>query len=126
MTIGALFTEVDELKPSQYDDAYKLRWLNEVEGRIAKELIETHETDADMEDFEFHGYTEETPIDTELIAKEPYAVLYKYYLLAQIDLTNEEIDRYRNSAIMFNQAYQDFVNYWYRTHKTKYPVRYKH
>lgn len=126
MTLGALFTEVDEVKPSQYDDAYKLRWLNEVEGRIVKELLETRMPDVGMEGFEFHSYTEETPLDTELIAKEPYAILYKYYLMAQIDLINEEIDRYHNSAVLFNQAYQDFSDYWCRTHKTKYPTRYKH
>lgn len=126
MTIGELFAQIDELKPSQYDDSVKTIWLNEIEGRIVKELIEVCEPDADMEGFEFHGYTDATPIDTELAAKEPYAVLYRYYLYAMIDLANEETDRYQNNSILFNQAYQDFANYWYRTHKTKYPKRFKH
>ena len=126
MTIGELFAQVDELKPSRYDDTVKMIWLNEVEGRIVKELIEVCVPDADMEEFSFQEYTDSTPIDTTLIAKEPYAVLYRYYLYSMIDLTNEETDRYQNNAMLFNQAYQDFANYWYRTHKTKYPKRFKH
>lgn len=126
MELGTLFAEVDELKPSQYDDSIKLKWLNEVEWRIVKEIIETHVPDESMSEFTFTGYTNDTPLETELIAKEPYAVLYKYYLFSMIDLANEEPDRYQNDAILFNQAYQDFANYWNRTHKSIYPCGFKH
>lgn len=126
MQLGTLFAEVDELKPSQYDDTVKLKWLNEVETRIVREIIETHEPDTALAELDFVGYTNDTPLETELIAKEPYATLYKYYLFSMIDLTNEESDRYQNDAILFNQAYQDFANYWNRTHKSIYSCRFKH
>ena len=126
MKLGELFAEVDELKPSQFDDSVKVKWLNEVEGRIIKEVIAAREEDASMEGYAFNGYTNETPIDTELVVKEPYAALYRYYLFSMIDLGNEEYDRYQNSAALFNQAYADFANYWYRTHKTAGVKRFIH
>lgn len=57
-------------------------------------------------------------MDTELLVPDPYTDLYKYYLFSMIDFTNEEMDRYTNSMLMFNTSWQEFVNYWYRTHDT--------
>ena len=64
-------------------------------------------------------------MDTELLAPDPYTDLYKYYLFSMIDFTNEEMDRYTNSMLMFNNSWQEFVNYWYRTHGTVLTERFK-
>lgn len=177
MTINELLTEVDDLKPNLYDDRQKIKWINQVEGRIIKEILETHEPDKELEEqnllqgertedtessgdveetedaegaentengpskeetgwklvkpmekrrpvYEFKGYNEETNMDTELIAKEPYTDLYKFYLISMINLYNEEYDRYQNAAMLFNNAYQDYANYYNRTHKSAYPRRF--
>lgn len=144
MTINELLAEVDELKPNAYTDAQKVRWINVVEGRIVNEIIKTHLPNPEelpeeeivednskaavmkgiYIDGEFKGYTELTNIDTELIAVEPYTELYKYYLFSMIDMHNEEYDRYQNSALMFNETYQSFANYWNRTHRSSGPVRF--
>ena len=117
MTINELITEVDDLKGNQFGDAQKIKWINEVEGRILEEILKKRELDEGMELPEFVEYDENTNMDTELLVPAPYTDLYKYYLFSMIDLNNEEYDRYQNTAVLFNNSYQQFANYWYRTHK---------
>ena len=116
MTINDLITEVDDLKTNQYSDEQKVRWINEIEGRILDEIIRNRKIREDEEIPDEVYYDEEIDMDTELLVKEPYSDLYRYYLFSMIDLSNEEYDRYQNSAVMFNNRYQSFADYWYRTH----------
>lgn len=126
MTINELISEVDELKPNQYGDDQKIKWINKLEGTIVKEIIKTHEPDEELGDVEFTEYTETTNMDTELVVKAPYTDLYKFYLFSMIDMHNEEYDRYQNSAQMFNASYQEFANYWNRTHRSTGPHSWAH
>jgi hypothetical protein len=112
MTIEQLFAIIDEEKPNTYGDDSRIRWLNDIEGRIMEEIVKTHEG---SEEVTYDGYTEEDT-QTELIAKPPYDNLYLYYLYAMIDFSNMETERYNNSMIMFNQAYQDYASWYNRTH----------
>ena len=130
MTIQELLNQVDDLKPNQYTDANKLAWLSKIERTLYVELFSKHEDDpteeisVDPETGEetvtrgFNDYTEDTDQDTELLVPEPYTDLYLHYICAQIDYWNGEMARYQNSSLMFNTAYQNFVNYWVREHKT--------
>lgn len=118
MTINDLITEVDDLKTNQYSDEQKVRWINEIEGRILDEIIRNRKIREDEEIPDEVYYDEEIDMDTELLVKEPYSDLYRYYLFSMIDLSNEEYDRYQNSAVLFNNRYQSFADYWYRTHET--------
>lgn len=118
MTINDLITEVDDLKTNQYSDEQKVRWINEIEGRILDEIIRNRKIREDEEIPDEVYYDEAIDMDTELLVKEPYSDLYRYYLFSMIDLSNEEYDRYQNSAVLFNNRYQSFADYWYRTHET--------
>jgi len=42
MTINEILAEVQELKPSQYDEALMIKWLSRLEAKIIKELVYTH------------------------------------------------------------------------------------
>lgn len=112
MTLGEIIAEVDELKPNTYDDTIKVRWLSELDGRIYHEVICTHEADEDQEEYKGHSEVSE-----DLLVKDPYTDIYRHYLYAMIDYTNGETDRYQNSMLMFNNAYQTFCNYYNRTFK---------
>ena len=111
MTINDVLAEIDEVKPSQYDASLLIKWISKIEGQIVNEIINTHEGGM----MEFNGYTENDSAET-LIVPDAYADLYKYYLYAMIDYANGETDRYANSMIMFNSAYQDFAAYYNRNH----------
>lgn len=120
MRVDELLAKVMELKPNQYEYNILIDWLSALEGKIVKEIFETHEQE---EPVEFHGYTE-SDMNAELLVIDPYADLYKYYLFAMIDFNNGETDRYANSMIMFNNAYAEYRAWYNRTHMPLYkPLR---
>jgi hypothetical protein len=110
MTINDAITEIDTIKPNQYPDELKVRWLSVLEGKIIDEIILTHQL---AEVVEFNGYSIDD-MDTELIVPDTYADVYIYYLQAMIDATNNEGTRYSSSMQQFNAAWQDFANYYNR------------
>jgi len=110
MTINDAITEVDTIKPNQYPDELKVRWLSVLEGKIIDEIILTHQL---AEVVEFNGYSIDD-METELIVPDTYADVYIYYLMAMIDATNNEGTRYSSSMQQFNSAWQDFANYYNR------------
>ena len=64
----------------------------------------------------YTGYTQDTDPGTVLIAPFPYDEIYGYYLMAQVDLQNQEIAKYNNDKALFNHAYEMLSDYWTRTH----------
>lgn len=125
MTVNELITMVGELKPHQFEDNVLIGWLNTVEEKLMNEVFCMREEDERITALNYSKYDEKTSMDTELLAPDPYTDLYKYYLFSMIDFTNEEMDRYTNSMLMFNNSWQEFVNYWYRTHGTVLTERFK-
>lgn len=125
MTLNEIITMVGELKPNQFEDNVLIGWLNAVEGKLITEVFSMREEDERIAALNYKKYDEKTDMDTELLVQDPYTDLYKYYLFSMIDFTNEEMDRYTNSMLMFNTSWQEFVNYWYRTHGTVLTERFK-
>ena len=112
MTIIEAIHSVDALKPNTYEQTDKIRWLSELDGKIKKEIIDTHEgADAVV----FEGYNENTPLDKELLVAAPYDEIYTLWLEAKIDYANKEYGKYNNSSHMFNTAYNNYSNYYNRT-----------
>lgn len=79
--------------------------------------------DEDTGEMVYTGYDEDTDPGTELIAPFPYDEIYGYYLMAQVDLQNQEITKYNNDKALFNHAYDMLSDYWTRTHMPKQRVR---
>lgn len=122
MTVQEVLTEVEELKPHQYDDSLLIRWLNDVEQRIYTQILSNYVYEEELEPY---VPLTENDVERELCIKEMYTDVYKLYLFAMIDFYNNETARYQNSYVMYNMTYQDFANYWNRTHKHKGPDRFK-
>ena len=115
MTINELMTLVDDLTPNQYGEAHKLRWLNEVEQAIFRELLLTHEGDRQET---FTPY--ETADDTELQIPAPYDRVYPLWLESRIHYHNGETARYNNAAAAFDEAWEELRNW---VNRTRMPVR---
>lgn len=113
MTLMEAMHRADALKPNSYSNEEKIKWLSILDGLIKTKLIDTHEGG---EKVAFDGYEADTPLTTELLVPAPYDDLYVYWLTMHIDLTNGEYARYNNSAMVYNNAYLDFANYYNRTH----------
>lgn len=110
MTIGEAIKLVDRLKPNQFTTAQKVGWLSDCDSNIYRKIVETHEKPDFMPD-EFVGYALDD-LDGRLLAPPPYDVMYKYFLEAQIDLYNKELNNYNNTSKLFNSAHEEFEN-WY-------------
>ena len=115
MKIHEAIEITDRQKPNGYEREDKVHWLDQLDRRIFRELIATHEGGAES----FGGYTPYTDDGTELLAEEAYSDLYIKWLMAQIDFANSEIQRYNNSVMMFNSLYQDYADTYNRTHMPK-------
>lgn len=112
MTIKEAIETTDTLKPNAFQVKRKTEWLSELDGRIKKEILDTHEN-APV----FGGYDELTDSTTSLLAPEPYSDVYIKYLIAQMDFYLAEFARYNNDMVMFNTAYDEFARWYHRTHK---------
>ena len=116
MTIIEAINKIDALKPNNYSQDDKIKWLSNLDGIIKSEIIDTHEGG---ENVVFKGYNEDTPIDTALLVPHPYDDVYIKWLEAQIDYTNAEYGRYNNSVTAYNTAYSAFSRYYNRHHLPK-------
>lgn len=118
MTIKDAVRLVDRLKPNSYSEPLKVQWLSKLDGQIWRDVISTHRP-ADGEELPetFDGYSDETPIDTELLVAFPYDEdVYSNYLQAMIDKENGETGKYNVAITMYNAAMQAYSNWYNRTH----------
>lgn len=113
MTIIEAINGIDAIKPNTFEQIEKVKWLSILDGRIKEEIIDTHEG---AEGVVFNGYSEDTPLDTQLLVSAPYDELYLRWLEARIDHANNEYGKYNNSSVMFNNAYSEYWRYYNRNH----------
>ena len=114
MTIIEAINRIDAVNPNNYSQPEKVAWLSTLDGVIKKEIIDTHEG---AEAVAFNGYTDETPVDTELLVSAPYDEVYLFWLQSKIDYWNGEMGKYNNSISMYNAAYANFEKAYNREHK---------
>lgn len=117
MTAGEIIALADRLRPNQYTDADKLRWLERLDGQVLSEIIGTHaEISSDAAPDTTPAGTAYTA-STELLVPFPYAEeLYTAYIFTQIDLMNAEITRYTQSATQLAAAWRQYADWYNRTH----------
>ena len=116
MTIIEVINQIDALKPNNYSQEDKIKWLSTLDGIIKREIIDTHEG---AEAVAFEGYNEETPLDTVLLVAAPYDDIYLKWLEVQIDYANADYGKYANSMIMYNNAYETYSNWYNRNYMPK-------
>lgn len=113
MTIIEAINRIDSLKPNNYTKADKVKWLSTLDGLVYDEIIKTHEG---WQDVTYNGYTDSTPVDTELLVPAPYDDIYIHYIESCIHHANEEYGKYNNAKTSYNSVYLTFANYYNRTH----------
>ncbi len=113
MTIREVLTDTDTMKPNQYDEGTKVKWLNEVENKVYQ-VISKRKGEVKKPNINI-----ESDYDSELLLPDAFSDIYTYYIESMIDYYNGETQRYNNSAIMFDNAFSEFENFWYREHRQK-------
>lgn len=115
MTIQDALLQIDEVKPNQLEKRQKIAMLSEVDGRIYHDIMLIHARDGGVPDTCPH-YDMETDERTNLLCPDPYSAMYRWYMEAQIDLINQELDKYQNSQMQFNAAWGDYARKYKREH----------
>lgn len=115
MTVQQAIERANEMRMGNSStDEMKIRWLSELDGMIYNDVILKHKGN---EGYPKPNYTvDSAPIDN-LIAEEPYDVLYVYYLMAKIDLAASEINKYNASVQLYNSALLNYKNHYRRNHR---------
>lgn len=147
MQVRELFTALDRMRPNAFTDGEKLYFLNTIEGRIYREILEKAEPlppvclpsvwkeKPEEEKMEEEKTEEETEKELsrlpcfrpfregeemrELAVPVPYTDIYLYYLAAMIDFHNGDSSRYNDTMVLFNQAWADFAACYRQTHKPR-------
>lgn len=116
MKIIEAINRIDSLKHNTYTQNEKVAWLSRLDSMVKRLIIDTHE---DGEDITFTGYDDTTDPETELLVPAPFDEMYLRWLEAQIDYTNGEYDKYNNSVLMYQAAYDGYANDYNRNHMPK-------
>ena len=121
MTIQQVISKVDELRPNQYTNEMKVKWLTQIDGLVWEVIVKTHERPEGLRE-EFTGYDEERMTE-ELLAPDVWAAVYEWWLYAQMDLANMELQKYENDMAMYNTAWRELEAWWNRTYMPVQRVR---
>ena len=105
MTVKDCIDLVDDVKPNAFPPAAKLRWLGEIEGRIASEIFLM--APAEIRQF---AYTPEMQ-NYELLLDPPWDDIYIAYLTAKTDSKNGEFNRLSTAAQAFNRKWNELSAY---------------
>lgn len=115
MTLKEAIERFDLLYPNALDITSKRKIISDLDGRIAIEILSNYEDGGKG----FCGYTENTPGDTRLLADFPFDDIYIKALCAENDAVSGDINRYNNSAELFNSAWEQYAAYYNRVHRHK-------
>lgn len=102
MTMNQVIEYVDGVKPNAYGEDDKYRWINTLEGLIAREV---HGDNAP-------SYNLPDDADVPLMVPSPYDELYSLYVMAMIDFHNREYNEYNNTILMFQERLEQY-KVWY-------------
>lgn len=105
--IREIIERCDRVRLNDIDDAEKVRWLGELDGEIALNIMLMSVADA-----ESFRYDPMEDMDTELLVRFPYDALYQHYLEAKVDYANNDLNRYNASSAMYNLKLDEF-RHWF-------------
>lgn len=103
MTYDDVLAQVREAAPGEYTDERVHDWIDSVNQRILKELLDVY-------------IVNET--GGELVAPAPYDQLYLWWVMANIALTQDNVASYNNYIAMFNALWDEYGRHISRTYTT--------
>lgn len=109
MQLADLINNIDEIKPNQYGKEIKTLWLNEIEAKVAREIVNCYNKEYNFENYDYDLHNEKV-----LILPDEFCDVYASYICAKIDFYNAEYERYNNFAMLHNQAFEEAAKYYRR------------
>ena len=119
MNLSELIEQVKEEKPNAFKEAKLISFINEIESDVQEELDLPQVARVKYVSIEADG-------DKQLLVESPYDRLYKSYLKAMIDYSNEEYQSYENNQAQHIADYKEWINHLVRTGRARsMPRRFK-
>lgn len=110
MTPNKVIEIVDRLRENPYSEEDKLRWISDLDS-IVRRLV--------IQDTEAVPYMFPDDIDRELLIPYPFDNCYELYLEAMIDYYNREYGNYNNSAMVFENRFNEYKKAYIREHAAR-------
>ena len=107
MSVFEIIQWTDVIRPNGFGDAYKLKWLNEIEGLIQTEIM-------GIDPSKILQHVTHSSLEYVLVPR-PYSRLYALYIISMIDLANGEYNKYNISSAAFNDAMRDYAKWYIRS-----------
>lgn len=104
MTYREIIEQVDASKPNSFDEKLKLKWLQELNGKLAADVFLLSVVEIRMLNGSYPEAMEHSPL-----VGYPHEDLFDLWLRAKIDFANDEMNRYQNTMALYNEAYTNFV-----------------
>ena len=125
MTIRDIIESVK--KNTEIDDKTKIRWLSELDFKIYEDIVLRHEGAEQYMTKNGDGTfsPRSLPYESdacELIAPERFRKMYEAYLRLETDFQLDELERYSNDVIIFNEQYAAFSAWYNETHMPLQPA----
>jgi hypothetical protein len=98
---------------NEISDELKKQWLSELDVKIAGEINKGRNSLSQI------GFLPEKALTTELTAVEEFSEIYISYLRMKMNYMLGEIERYNNSAAIFNRLYYEMSNFVSRNYQKK-------
>ncbi len=116
MTVNEAIMAADDMRPNVYDEETKVKWLENLDGKIAQEVMQCKT----LPEYEY-------PLDgdKELLVSKPHEDIYPLYLVAMIDYNNGDTDFAVNSMNLFDNRYTVFAKWYIRKHMPKNSGRFR-
>lgn len=96
---------------NEISDELKKQWLSELDVKIAGEINKGRNSLSQI------GFLPEKALTTELTAVEEFSEIYISYLRMKMNYMLGEIERYNNSAAIFNRLYYEMSNFVSRNYQ---------
>jgi len=100
MRYNTAIAHADVLRPNTVDSELKFMWLSELDGKIGEITGEE--------------VANPYPNDDDLLMPFPYDNIYELYLIAMIDIYNQDTMLYQADYTLFNQAFEEARAYLVR------------
>ena len=104
MTMNEVIEYVDRVKPNVYSDDDKYKWMNTLDGLVAREVLQENK----------ESYKLPQEADEPLLVEHPYDDIYGLYVCAMIDYHNREYDNYNNAVLMFQERLEQYKAWYIR------------
>ena len=97
---------------NEISDELKKQWISELDVKIAGEINKGRNSLSQI------GFLPEKALTTELTAVDEFSEIYISYLRMKMNYMLGEIERYNNSAAIFNRLYYEMSNFVSRNYQT--------